>query len=260
VKVAFQYSHLNGLEFLIVHKPKLWGEIISVLESIDAEKHKTKVSKEKTMMGKILYSPTSMNKEIKAEFEALEWQERRVNYYVTDDATLTRSLMAQDRATQKRAIENTGRVPFPSYNQTDFVKERVMVEIQFGKYAFVAHDLFVKHMAFFTTDFMDVGVEVLPTKALASQMSSGVPYYEGALYDLIRQGRGVPHVPLVLVGVEPDAIVDKATLEAVAEAEEKVVDAGFDIRGESGDGEILDLEAIRKRLGIKNENDKKTRK
>ena len=34
-----------------------------------------------------------------------------------------------------------------SYNQTDFVKDRVAVEVQFGKYAFVAHDLFVKHSA-----------------------------------------------------------------------------------------------------------------
>ncbi len=28
-------------------------------------------------------------------------------------------------------------------------------------------------------------------------------YYEGALYDLARQGRGVPAVPLVLLGIEP---------------------------------------------------------
>ena len=48
----------------------------------------------------------------------------------------------------KDAIESAGREPIYSYNQTDFVKERVAVEVQFGKYAFVAHDLFVKHMAF----------------------------------------------------------------------------------------------------------------
>ena len=32
-------------------------------------------------------------------------------------------------------------------------------------------------------------------------MSSGVGYYEGELYDLIREGRGVPAVPLVLIGI-----------------------------------------------------------
>lgn len=35
-----------------------------------------------------------------------------------------------------------------SYNQTDFVKDRIAIEVQFGKYSFVAYDLFVKHMAF----------------------------------------------------------------------------------------------------------------
>ena len=40
-------------------------------------------------------------------------------------------------------------------------------------------------------------------KALQHNMSSGVPYYEGALYYLIREGRGVPAVPLILIGVVP---------------------------------------------------------
>ena len=77
------------------------------------------------------------------------------------------------------------------------------VEVQFGKYAFVAYDLFVKHLAFFIGDKIDVGVEILPMKELQAQMSSGPSYYEGELYNLIREGRGVPGVPLVLIGVAP---------------------------------------------------------
>jgi hypothetical protein len=38
-------------------------------------------------------------------------------------------------------------------------------------------------------------------KALQADMSSGPPYYEGELYNLIREGRGVPSVPLVLIGL-----------------------------------------------------------
>lgn len=104
---------------------------------------------------------------------------------------------------QKTAIEQAGRRPIYSYNQTDFVKDRVAVEVQFGKYSFVAYDLFVKHMAFFVGDVIDVGVEILPMKELQGEMSSGVGYYEGELYNLIREGRGVPAVPLVLVGIAP---------------------------------------------------------
>jgi hypothetical protein len=40
-------------------------------------------------------------------------------------------------------------------------------------------------------------------KELQSQISSGVAYYEGELYNVIRQGRGVPAVPLVIIGVAP---------------------------------------------------------
>jgi hypothetical protein len=40
-------------------------------------------------------------------------------------------------------------------------------------------------------------------KALQQQMSSGVGYYEGELYNLVREGRGVPAVPLILIGVVP---------------------------------------------------------
>ncbi len=58
-------------------------------------------------------------------------------------------------------------------------------------------------MAFFVGDRIDVGVEILPMKALQEQMSSGVAYYEGELYNPIRTGRGVPAVPLVLIGVAP---------------------------------------------------------
>lgn len=60
----------------------------------------------------------------------------------------------------------------------------------------------MKHLAFYVGDTIDVGVEVLPMTAMQLG-SSGPGYYEGALYDIARQGRGVPAVPLVVVGVEP---------------------------------------------------------
>jgi hypothetical protein len=75
--------------------------------------------------------------------------------------------------------------------------------VQVGKYAFVAFDLFVKHMAFYVGNKIDVGVEVLPMKSLQMEMSSGVAYYEGELYNVIRQGRSTPAVPLVMIGIAP---------------------------------------------------------
>ena len=50
---------------------------------------------------------------------------------------------------------------------------------------------------------IDLGIEILPMKELQSEMSSGPGYYEGELYNLIRQGRGIPAVPLVVIGIAP---------------------------------------------------------
>jgi hypothetical protein len=90
VKIVETYSHLNGLEFLLVHKPKLWKEVQNVIKMIDAEACKTKVSKEKTMKGKLLYSPIDMNKSFKEKLENLQWNESRVSYWVTKDEKLIR--------------------------------------------------------------------------------------------------------------------------------------------------------------------------
>ena len=152
----------------------------------------------------MLYAPIEMNKKMKEQFKNTGWAERRTGYWVTEDDRLIRKTMHMPPEEQKRVIEKANQTPIRSYNQTDFVKERVAVEVQFGKYAFVAYDLFVKHMAFFVGDVIDVGIEILPMKELQANMSSGPSYYEGELYNLIREGRGVPAVPLVLVGVAPD--------------------------------------------------------
>jgi hypothetical protein len=203
MRIVEHYSHLNGLEYLLVHKKKLWKEIDTIIGAVDAGRAKTKISKEKTKKGRALYSPIEMNKAIAAGFKSNGWSESRTSYWVTKDAKLIRRTMTLPASEQKKEIEAAGEVALSSYNQTDFVKERVAVEVQFGKYSFVAFDLFVKHMAFFVGDVIDLGVEILPMKTLQAEMSSGVAYYEGELYNLIRQGRGVPAVPLVLIGVAP---------------------------------------------------------
>lgn len=46
-------------------------------------------------------------------------------------------------------------------------------------------------------------LELLEMKSLQANMSSGPGYYEGELYNVIRNGRGVPAVPLVIIGVSP---------------------------------------------------------
>jgi hypothetical protein len=203
MKIAQTYSHLNGLEYLHFHNRKLWQEIKKVVASVDAIACRTKISKERGMAGKPLFSPVAMNRRFKEALSQYKWAESRIAYWVTDDEKLIRQTLGKDAETQKQEIEQAGKRAILSYNQTDFVKKRVALEIQFGKYAFVAYDLFVKHLAFYVRDKIDVGVEILPMKSLQAEMSSGPGYYEGELYNIIRNGRGVPAVPLIIIGVAP---------------------------------------------------------
>ena len=52
------------------------------------------------------------------------------------------------------------------------------MEVYFCKYAFVAHDLFVKHLCFYVSDIIAVGIDVLPMKQLEKDMIEPSQYYE----------------------------------------------------------------------------------
>ena len=151
----------------------------------------------------MLYSPPDMNAAFKSGLKALDREERRNTFWVTEDERLLRGIYGLPADEQKAAIEAAEHKPIMSYNRTDFVKGRVAVEVQFGKYAFVAHDLFVKRLSLYVSGIIDVGIAILPMKDLEREMSSGVPYYERDPLNVLRQGRGVPAVPLVPAGVLP---------------------------------------------------------
>ncbi|MCE5331118.1 MAG: restriction endonuclease [Bacteroidales bacterium] len=203
MKISQKYSHLNGEEYLIVHHPELYKEISETIESIDASMFITKESKEKTMQGKMLYSPIELNKAFNERFNGIGWNESRYRYYITTERKLLPELLTLPYEEQKEFLESKGvQNPISSYKQTDFVKNQIAVEVQFGKYAFVAFDLFVKHLLFYSGGVINLGIEVLPTKIMQSQMSSGIAYYEGEVYNVLRHGRNNPPVPLLILGIE----------------------------------------------------------
>ncbi len=204
MKLAQKYSHLNGEEYLIVHHPEIYKEIKSVIESINADDFKTKVSEEKTMKGRKLYSPIDLNNEFKKRFNKSGWNESRYQYYITTDSKIMQELILLPYEKQKKFLIGKGITdPISSYKQTDFVKDQIAAEVQFGKYAFVAFDLFVKHLLFYSGGVINLGIEILPTKKMQSEMSSGVAYYEGEVYNVLRHGRNNPPVPLLIIGIEP---------------------------------------------------------
>ena len=89
-----------------------------------------------------------------------------------------------------------------SHSQTDFMKDRVSVEMQIGKYPSVTYELFAKHWVSYIGDTIDVGIEILPMKSLQKKMTSEVTCYENELANVTHQKHGIFAVPIVLIGVE----------------------------------------------------------
>jgi len=206
MKIVKKYSHLNGEEYLIVHKPDLYKEIKEAISKVDATKCRTKVSKEKGRKGELLYSPGNINKEFERVFSDLGWEGKRRNFYVSDDYAIVKVIETMTKHEQQDYLNKINYPLFYSYNQTDFIKEGVAVEVQLGKYFSVTYDLFVKHLSFYTGGIIDVGIEIIPSKAMQSHMSSGPPYYEKEVHNVLRHGRTVPPVPIVIIGVEPEDV------------------------------------------------------
>lgn len=181
MRIVYEYSHLGGSEILQVRYPHIELEIDEIVTGIKAQR--SKVSLEKTMPGRLLYSPTDMNRQFKAAFRAQHYQELRDVYTIT--------------------IPGSNVAIAGAFKQIDFVKEKVLVEVQFGKYAFMFYDM-AKFQYFFNENKADVGVEVVPCHALHGQMSTGVSYGEQLVYDIERLKRHFPAVPVKVILIDVD--------------------------------------------------------
>jgi len=179
MKKVFEYSHLGGLEILRVRYPRIEKEIDEIIQSVKILT-RTKVSKEKTMRGKLLYSPVDMNRAFKSEFRKRKYKELKDFYRIS----------AYD---SKREIN--------AFKQIDFAKGRVLVEVQFGKYAFMFYDL-AKFQYFFNKNAADVGVEIVPCYYLHREMSTGVSYGEQLVNDIERLQRNFPSVPIKVIFID----------------------------------------------------------
>lgn len=218
------YNHLNAEEFLIVKRSAQWQQILDAIESIDANQF-LKISNDKTRKGEVLYNQVAINDEFKRILGSSGWNEMKTEYYVTGDISTSKDIVrVKDAEVQKRTIEERGHTAFSTYNQVDFVKDRIAVEVQFGKYFSVAYDLHVKHTFFFLRDEIDVGIEIIPTHAMMRRMDTGVSWFENEVTNVIREGRNNPSVPIVIIGIEPENLIPETNATKRAETAAKRVE------------------------------------
>ncbi len=84
----------------------------------------------------------------------------------------------------------------------DFVKQSLGVEVQFGKYAFMVYNGLAKMTIFNKRGVIDAGIEIVPMHRLASEMSTGVSYFEQMKADLEARGVSDLDIPVVVLGID----------------------------------------------------------
>lgn len=188
MRIAGEYSFKKGEEAIKSRFPDLLNEISDVIRSIDASAAKRKRSKEKTMRGRILYSPKKLNKAFKLEFSRHGWATVRVPCQYS------------------QSNYQPGYTPRPlgrgAFREMDFIKNRLGVEVQFGKYAFMVYNVCAKMTIFKKLSHIDLGVEIVPVKAFADEMSTGVSYFEQFIWDLDHRGVADIDVPVLILGID----------------------------------------------------------
>lgn len=189
MRIAGRYSFNGGAEHVAKHYGALLAEVEGALSKVDAATYKTKISEEKTNPGALLFSPSDLNKAIKAAFPP-GWKPFRekckypTNFYVKG---------FKPKSTSKGA-----------FREMDFVKQGLGVEVQFGKYAFMVYNVAAKMTIFRNLGVIKAGIEIVPVKDLADEMSTGVSYFEQFVWDLEKRGTSNIDVPVLILGIDAD--------------------------------------------------------
>lgn len=183
MRVVSKYSHKKGEDLIKANFSTELAEIYSAIKRVDASKAITKISKEKTMPGQKLYSPIQLNKLFKEEFRGLGWSNAKINVRTTVDL-------------------EEGPITHAGFREMDFVKNKLGVEVQFGKYAFMVYNVAAKMTIFHNQRIINAGVEIVPMKKMADHMSTGVSFFEQFKTDLEMRGVADIDIPVLIMGIE----------------------------------------------------------
>lgn len=182
MKIVDTYSFRNGESFLKKNHPLELRDIVDAIESLDACLCLTKKSREKTMKGKLLFSPVDMNNLLKLFLHEKGWT---------------------DKASGKRKNYIEPRLYFGGgrFREMDGIKNKVGLEIQFGKYAFMGYDIFSKMIIFKNLRQIECGVEIVPTSHFVKHMSTGVSSFDQLRIDFENRGESNIDIPVYVIGI-----------------------------------------------------------
>jgi len=166
MKVVSSHSHLNGEEYLLVHDREAYAEVETVISEVQA------------------------NSSGRSENEGPQ------SWTILADAL-------------RKNLRQRGWADTLGPDRLCLSKGRVAVGAHFARSTSAPYEPFADHILLYTGDIINVGIEILPVRAMARDteggrsLSTGIAYYEGEVYNVMRHGRNSPPVPLLIIGIAP---------------------------------------------------------
>lgn len=176
------YSHKGGEQFIRTnHAPEL-AEIEAAIAQMNAVAALCKKSDEKTKAN-LLFSPEALNEQLKVFLCNLGWTEKAPS---SGKGFKEPRIYLGDR----------------EFREMDGIKNKVGLEIQFGKYAFMGYDIFSKMPIFCKHGLIECGIELVAMPAIVKNMSTGVSSFNQIVMDMKARGVADIDIPTLIIGID----------------------------------------------------------
>lgn len=182
MQILQTYSFKGGKEYIEKNYPGELADVLSAIENTDATTCLTKESSESTKKGKLLFSPPDLNKALKTYLSDKGWTKK----------------VEGKKKTYAEPRHAFGKNRF---REMDGMKNKVGLEIQFGKYAFMGYDIFSKMVIFNKLGYIVCGIEIVPVTELCKHMSTGVSDYDQLMVDFEFRGEADIDIPVLVIGI-----------------------------------------------------------
>jgi hypothetical protein len=183
MRIGEYYSHKGGLSFIEQNHPNELSDVVSAIESTNAVDALKKITEEKTKQP-LLLSPKELNNYLKNYLSPLGWTNPSPN--------------SKKGFEEPRIYLEGGR----EFREMDGIKNKVGLEIQFGKYAFMGYDIFSKMPIFSNKGLITCGIEVVVMPSLIPHMSTGVSSFSQIVMDMKARGIADIDIPTLIIGMD----------------------------------------------------------
>lgn len=181
MQITGVYSHKGGFEYVKEFHSSELCEIYDAVSAVTVEASLTKLSSEKTKKP-LLFSPISLNTQIKNYLHPLGWTGKSDG----------------KKGFKEPRIKYAG----TQFREMDGIKNKVGLEVQFGKYAFMGYDIFLKMPVFAKRGLINCGIELVLMPSMIPNMSTGVSSYAQITADMEARGVADLDIPTVVLGFE----------------------------------------------------------